>query len=248
MPTTALECIVAIEKVCLPPSGKKQRGLWPPARVCMEDSPCEYCYITPVDPCRVVNAEPHRAPYPPLLSPIYYDPYSAELPTSPCDPFTYSTTSLAVASAPGAFYPPSIPSPIYPEDEDIKPKIEIMQHENIPFICPHSTYALSTPAPAEKTHCQWHGCTIELDDISHSGIRRHFRDFHGQARGSMVRCKWGGACRSEEMLYDNIAKHIAECHLKSMRTTCKSCGNSFARNDTLKRHLNAGCPAAGRQG
>ena len=104
-------------------------------------------------------------------------------------------------------------------------------------------------APRQGTtsaRCQWEGCTVILDDLSHPGIRRHFRDFHRVTRGQQVRCAWGGNCRSEAMLYENIPKHIAECHLKSMAQPCPNCHNVFARKDKLKRHLTAGCPAAAR--
>ena len=94
--------------------------------------------------------------------------------------------------------------------------------------------------------CEWEGCDITLDDLSHPGIRRHFRAYHPVSRGQMVRCTWGGPCRSEPMLFENIPKHIAECHLKSMAQECPDCHNIFARKDTLKRHQNAGCSAVAR--
>ncbi|PIL27585.1 transcription factor [Ganoderma sinense ZZ0214-1] len=178
--------------------------------------------------------------------------FTEELHESHYNPFYCVQDIVAAAPAPGAFFPFSTPSairsPTYPEG-DIKPKVENM--ENIQSTSPYAIYAppLPTPGTDQRMRCQWQNCPIDLDDVSHAGIRRHFRDYHSQARGSTVRCEWGGTCRSEEMLYDNIAKHIAECHLKSMRTRCESCGNTFARNDTLKRHLNAGCPALqGHQG
>ena len=94
-----------------------------------------------------------------------------------------------------------------------------------------------------KARCMWDNCDVILDDISHAGVRRHFRDYHHAPRGERLCCKWGGCCRSEEMLFENIPKHIAECHVKSMAQRCPHCNGSFARKDTLKRHLNAGCPA-----
>lgn len=202
----------------------------------------------------VANAQLSSAPYQSLTSSAYCDPFVEELSLNHYDPSLYTELSLAAASAPGAFHTSSTPSTPTPSPfyfgRDIIPKDEIMEIGHLQPTSPQSMYAtpLSTPGASGRTRCQWKDCTIELDDLSHSGIRRHFRDYHNMPRGSMIRCEWGSNCRSEEMLYDNIAKHIAECHLKSMRTACKSCGNSFARNDTLKRHLNAGCPALQRQG
>lgn len=103
------------------------------------------------------------------------------------------------------------------------------------------------PVPGTPVRCQWDGCTIELDDISHGGLRRHFRDRHFRPRGTLTRCVWGQNCRSEQMLFENIPKHIAECHLKSMKQVCPGCHGIFARKDTLKRHITSGCPS-GYQG
>ncbi|KAH9941317.1 uncharacterized protein BXZ73DRAFT_18755, partial [Epithele typhae] len=86
-------------------------------------------------------------------------------------------------------------------------------------------------------------CNVALDDLSHPGVRRHFRTHHADAgaRGTQSECRWG-PCRAEKMLFENIPKHIAECHLKSMKEHCEHCGNAFARRDTLRRHMNTGCP------
>ncbi|KAI0764885.1 hypothetical protein C8Q74DRAFT_1006650 [Fomes fomentarius] len=103
------------------------------------------------------------------------------------------------------------------------------------------------PTTGTPVRCQWDGCAIELDDITHGGLRRHFRDRHYQARGTLTHCVWEQNCRSERMLFENIPKHIAECHLKSMKQECPGCHGVFARKDTLKRHITSGCPS-GYQG
>lgn len=117
-------------------------------------------------------------------------------------------------------------------------------HPDAPPLTPATPLGLS--GPVGSAPCQWAGCTVQLDDLSHPGIRRHFRTHHPVSRGQTVHCTWGGPCRSEPMLFENIPKHIAECHLKSMAQQCPTCGNTFARKDTLKRHQTAGCPAQAR--
>ncbi|KAI1798131.1 hypothetical protein LXA43DRAFT_10411 [Ganoderma leucocontextum] len=201
-----------------------------------------------------MHGTPHMTPYQSLPPPVYYDSYAEELSLSQNNHPVYPNFTLAAAPTTGAFhasFTPSespIPSPIYPGG-DIQPKAEIMEYGSLHPTALHPTYAPPTPTTGarERMRCQWKDCPIELDDLSHSGIRRHFREYHNMPRGSTVRCEWEPSCRSEAMLYDNIAKHIAECHLKSMKTACKACGNMFARNDTLKRHLDAGCPALARR-
>ncbi|RPD65603.1 hypothetical protein L227DRAFT_216263 [Lentinus tigrinus ALCF2SS1-6] len=111
---------------------------------------------------------------------------------------------------------------------------------------PHYSYTGFVDS-VNKKRCEWEGCEVILDDISHGGLRRHFRDYHHAPRGDRLRCKWGNCCRSEEMLFENIPKHIAECHVKSMTQRCMYCNGTFARKDTLKRHQTAGCPALGQQ-
>ncbi|KAI0372032.1 hypothetical protein BV20DRAFT_906128, partial [Pilatotrama ljubarskyi] len=94
--------------------------------------------------------------------------------------------------------------------------------------------------------CAWDGCGMDLQDdaCAPSAIRQHLKDHHfcGNTPSSKDRiaCKWGGNCNREPMQWENISKHIAEYHLKSMARTCPYCGRSFARSDTLQRHLRSG--------
>ena len=37
---------------------------------------------------------------------------------------------------------------------------------------------------------------MRLDDPSHSGIRRHFKEYRHSVRGTMTRCVWDPYCRS----------------------------------------------------
>ncbi|KAI0746861.1 hypothetical protein C8Q80DRAFT_802445 [Daedaleopsis nitida] len=152
-------------------------------------------------------------------------------------------------------YPPLIesssssntPSPVSPRYviDNISNGSYIMdQYPQFPYNYNMGGFIDAKPTPPSG-RCQWGNCDVVLDDQSHSGLRRHFREFHNNPRGTQTRCIWGQGCRSETMLFENIPKHIAECHLKTMKEHCPGCGNSFARKDTLKRHLSSGgCPAA----
>lgn len=98
--------------------------------------------------------------------------------------------------------------------------------------------------PTEEK-CEWDGCNQLLAENTCPGVRRHLRDHHYKGNppsaNDLVQCKWGGICRRGAMQWENIPKHISECHLKSMiRRVCAVCGDSFARSDTLKRHKAAG--------
>ncbi|TBU28518.1 hypothetical protein BD311DRAFT_865456 [Dichomitus squalens] len=187
-----------------------------------------------------VHGDPRLLPHTLLNAGYCFDSFQEQMPSghhnaslvpNPYFPFTAAIMSAQSTS---------------PSTSPIEPKMEYVDYAGIPP-------STSTQHPCDSHTlgpvgiCEWRGCNVQLDDLSHAGIRRHFRAYHAQPRGSTLRCQWGVNCRSEEMLFDNIAKHIAECHLKSMKRECSTCGNSFARNDTLKRHLNAGCPGLVRQ-
>lgn len=92
--------------------------------------------------------------------------------------------------------------------------------------------------------CEWDGCNQPLGDNTCAGVRRHLRDHHYKGKPPSakdpVQCKWGGSCRRDPMQWENIPKHISECHTKTMTRFCALCGDSFARSDTLKRHKEAG--------
>ncbi|OJT01734.1 hypothetical protein TRAPUB_7790 [Trametes pubescens] len=111
-----------------------------------------------------------------------------------------------------------------------------------PIPPPSASYPGHIHTPDEK-RCEWDGCNQPLGENSCAGVRRHLRDHHFRGNPpsakDLVQCKWAG-CRREAMQWENIPKHVAECHTKSMTRTCSSCGDSFARSDTLKRHKEAG--------
>ncbi|KAI0646380.1 hypothetical protein C8Q79DRAFT_666199 [Trametes meyenii] len=95
-----------------------------------------------------------------------------------------------------------------------------------------------------QARCEWGGCGAFLDDSSCAGVRRHLKECHFNgnppAGKDPLTCQWGSSCRRDPMQWENVPKHIAECHLKSMARTCSRCGGTFARSDTLKRHIESG--------
>ena len=55
-----------------------------------------------------------------------------------------------------------------------------------------------------RTYCRWKDCFVELDDMTHAGILRHFLGFHRMPRGLPTRCEWGPGCRSEKMGFPQL--------------------------------------------
>ncbi|KAI0746863.1 hypothetical protein C8Q80DRAFT_802755 [Daedaleopsis nitida] len=104
---------------------------------------------------------------------------------------------------------------------------------------------------AERTgplRCLWGGgCGAVLRDATVQEIRAHLRDTHGipgRNRTERIPCLWDGRCArtSDAILPGGMGKHIATCHLKSMRKSCASCGQAFCRQDSLARHELLYCP------
>lgn len=112
-----------------------------------------------------------------------------------------------------------------------------------PMLAHHALYSDHIHEP-DLPRCEWDGCNQLLGDNSCAGVRRHLRDYHYKGKPpsakDSVECKWGGSCRRDPMQWENIPKHISECHTKTMQRECELCGDSFARSDTLKRHKEAG--------
>ncbi|KAI0944870.1 hypothetical protein AcV7_001556 [Taiwanofungus camphoratus] len=147
-------------------------------------------------------------------------------------------TAPAASSTPSAFYPSS---PVH--------------HSSIGYSHPAPSYSQPPPRtstlayPPQRTPCLWDGgsCGVTLDDVSAAGIIRHLKAYHfdhvtnpwgNRKRG---RCRWDTYCRSEEMNYESLGKHIAEVHLGSTAQICPYCRGRFARADTLARHLRENC-------
>jgi len=90
-------------------------------------------------------------------------------------------------------------------------------------------------------------CPVLLDDISPAGIKRHLKAGHLDTPSNpwenrkRSKCCWGEGCRSGEMNYESLGKHIAEIHLRSTMTTCPNCGATFARGDSFYRHERETC-------
>ncbi|KAJ3012091.1 hypothetical protein NUW54_g1974 [Trametes sanguinea] len=104
-----------------------------------------------------------------------------------------------------------------------------------------------------NTHtCQWDGCGLQLGNVTLRGVREHLREHHFRNRSpplsgkDMIECRWGGNCGRDKMQWENLPKHLAECHFRSMTRVCDQCGGSFARGDTLRRHQESGSCFQGR--
>lgn len=112
-----------------------------------------------------------------------------------------------------------------------------------PMPFPRASYPGHSHTPTGQM-CEWDRCNLPLGENSCAGVRRHLRDHHFKGNPPSakdpVECKWGGSCRREAMQWENIPKHISECHTKTMTRVCSLCGDKFARSDTLKRHREAG--------
>ncbi|KAI9063553.1 hypothetical protein FKP32DRAFT_678622 [Trametes sanguinea] len=101
--------------------------------------------------------------------------------------------------------------------------------------------------------CQWDGCGLQLGNVTLRGVREHLREHHFRNRSpplsgkDMIECRWGGNCGRDKMQWENLPKHLAECHFRSMTRICDQCGGSFARGDTLRRHQESGSCFQGRR-
>ncbi|KAI0826536.1 hypothetical protein BC628DRAFT_1338786 [Trametes gibbosa] len=114
------------------------------------------------------------------------------------------------------------------------------------FVIPDDASQLPTsPGQCPKVEyiCEWDDCGMVLDG-SCPGVRQHLKQHHFQgvtpASGEQIVCRWGGRCRREPMKWENVPKHVAECHTKSMMKVCDGCYVSFSRGDALKRHRESG--------
>ncbi|KAF9819438.1 hypothetical protein IEO21_02181 [Rhodonia placenta] len=108
---------------------------------------------------------------------------------------------------------------------------------------------LSQSAPQSvRVRCRWNACTIDLDDISAAGIKRHLRDFHKEHAVEEYKsqrgvCLWAdGTPCMRDLDRASFGKHIASVHLKSTAAECRYCHNVIGRPDSLKRHMRDHCP------
>ncbi|KIJ08339.1 hypothetical protein PAXINDRAFT_102608 [Paxillus involutus ATCC 200175] len=153
--------------------------------------------------------------------------------------FSWSTPD-SVYTAPNNAYGGGIPS-------DPKPHPPITRQP----VCPSTTFPSDSwgrlpprRSGGPQTHeCQWAadgtwcGALVQGDRRE---VMLHLNEKHGiPLTGDKVpqMCLWQG-CRSS-MRRESIARHIVAVHMKE-RVHCAKCGSSFARNDSLQRHLRGG--------
>ena len=97
--------------------------------------------------------------------------------------------------------------------------------------------------------CEWHDngppCNVMLyssGDLKHS-VSQHLHRFHNflpSSGKSTQKCLWRGCLK--ELKQESIARHIVSVHLRAA-VTCHACGTSFARQDSLRRHMRNSCGA-----
>ncbi|KAJ7465439.1 hypothetical protein B0H11DRAFT_2049986 [Mycena galericulata] len=80
---------------------------------------------------------------------------------------------------------------------------------------------------------RWPGCHVMVSTVP-GALWMHLKSMHGVLEGGRVSCLWAGC--SETMRSSSLVQHVKSVHLH-WRVICPSCGESFAREDTLKRHL-----------
>lgn len=157
---------------------------------------------------------------------------------------TISDTYLFRSALPD-LSPPNMPPP--PQDQwTYEPPLPTFPSVPVDDVqhAPTSTSSLDTSSSRSVT-CQWgQRCGVELDDLTAAGIARHLKEYHvhdwdSRARG---RCEWHGSpCTNSTMYYASFGKHIASVHLGATARPCDKCGETFARADTLDRHMKLYC-------
>ncbi|KAF8558117.1 hypothetical protein OG21DRAFT_1481652 [Imleria badia] len=74
-------------------------------------------------------------------------------------------------------------------------------------------------------------------------IAQHLYEVHNLVSSggkSTQKCRWRGC--TKELKQESIVRHILTVHLH-VSATCKACGTSFARTDSLQRHVRNSCGA-----
>ncbi|KAH9852555.1 hypothetical protein C2E23DRAFT_859887 [Lenzites betulinus] len=186
-------------------------------------------------------------------APLHLSAYAIRQPHPPALDPAYSTFLDSRYARDGGYvnaHRLEAPHPNYPSTPiNVVPNTSYATSRSIP---PNDPSHLSTnqgPNAENVTICEWEGCGRALDDDTCRGVRSHLKQYHcngiSPAAGTMLRCMWGGRCRREPMKWENMPKHVAECHTKSMMRVCDYCRVSFSRGDALKRHLEAGNCASG---
>ncbi|KAI0336870.1 hypothetical protein GY45DRAFT_1332898 [Cubamyces sp. BRFM 1775] len=173
-------------------------------------------------------------------------------------PYTAESRHIPAHSATYRMAPnPNMQQPLFPIPPDHRGN-SAYTTVPAPSRAPYLPHPPSAPPPLTRTptidptsgpsvRCEWAGGCGEMIAIgSPASIRGHLKEVHfaaPPASKAMMCCQWGHDCKRDPMQWENIPKHIAECHTKTMRRQCGDCGADFARSDTLTRHQQASsCP------
>ncbi|KAF8428866.1 hypothetical protein L210DRAFT_3118403 [Boletus edulis BED1] len=77
-------------------------------------------------------------------------------------------------------------------------------------------------------------------------IAQHFNKVHHLSVGGKLpqRCLWLGC--TKELKQESLVRHILTVHLR-VKSACEGCGTSFARPDSLQRHMKKSCGAGNEE-
>ncbi|KAI0047459.1 hypothetical protein FA95DRAFT_1572503 [Auriscalpium vulgare] len=85
--------------------------------------------------------------------------------------------------------------------------------------------------------CAWTGGCGAFVESSANELREHIHGVHGAPRRGALECRWG-ACTTRLDTAESLRKHLGKRgHPAPAAGRCALCGQSLARADTVRRHL-----------
>ncbi|KAJ7465448.1 hypothetical protein B0H11DRAFT_2284860 [Mycena galericulata] len=89
-------------------------------------------------------------------------------------------------------------------------------------------------ASREPIECKWWPGCDAMVSTDQGALWTHLQNRHGVLHGVRVGCLWTGCAATIQS--SSLVQHVKSVHLL-WGVLCPLCGESFAREDTLKRHL-----------
>ncbi|KAJ6551957.1 hypothetical protein B0H19DRAFT_1378548 [Mycena capillaripes] len=111
-------------------------------------------------------------------------------------------------------------------------------YRNRPHHIEEAVQLAKQTAIAARPHqlmCEWNNCG-KLLSTADGALRGHLRDMHGVETGK-VHCCWTGCLSNKPMDAKSILSHLKSNQHLRWSLHCPLCFESFAREDTLNRHL-----------
>ena len=203
---------------------------------------------------------PHGEWYPNTATIAPSDP-SGSPSSSDCARFVDSPITLSASlgyspSSPEIASRPQAPVAPYPDPYPLfRPPVEPFSPHSHHYDTPAEVHGYSYDDDDNVHLCQWGGpgaCGERLE-ANNRAIRAHLRAAHGVPgadKDTRIQCRWGGSCTSrgsgDTVRPGGMWKHIATCHLKTLRRRCAKCKKGFCREDSLRRHQLLYCPDSAR--